>query len=115
MHVASLGHSRELYDLSGFSAGYMEWYYDKYVRRVAPKYDLGYLLRNLPEVVATDELSYFTADLYLKPHIAETWNAGYRVGASFPKYSTVADTPEDAAAKLCIELFKQGILTPERK
>jgi hypothetical protein len=26
----------------------------------------------------------------------------------------MSDTPEDAACKLCIELFKQGILQPQK-
>ena len=99
MNVASLELSKELYELSGWEAGYMDWHYDEYVRRVGPKYDLGYLLRKLPEQTHV----YFTGTSW-----ATTWNKPYK------SRSTSSDSPENAAAKLAIELFKQGILTKER-
>lgn len=64
-----------------------------------PAYDLGYLLR--------------------KVRIAVLPLGNGRWCAISEKYSAVedglieADTPEDAAAKLAIELFNQGVITPE--
>ena len=65
-----------------------------------PAYDLRYLLRKLPRKLRSSvfRLQPLTDD--------ERWYAGYwkvEYGA----------TPEDAACKLAIELFKQGILTKE--
>lgn len=62
----------------------------------APAYDLGYLLRKLPaysEVSKAEEFYYAT--YYPNP--------GEPFGID-------ADTPEDAACKLLIELIRQGIL-----
>ena len=61
--------------------------------RVCPAYDLGYLLRRLPVGNVLTSLE-------------DEW-----IASSSPKITTAA-TPEDAAAKLAIELFKQGILPP---
>jgi hypothetical protein len=59
--------------------------------QICPAYDLGYLLRRLPvgNVLTSVE---------------DKW-----IASSSPKVTT-ATTPEDAAAKLAIELFKQGIM-----
>lgn len=80
-----------------------------------PAYDLGYLLRKLPPVI--DDGHGGTADLFfmmtnLTEDLEELDHYQYRF-----KYRGImgighqADTPEDATAKLAIELFKQGILT----
>jgi hypothetical protein len=61
--------------------------------RVCPAYDLGYLLRRLPVGNVLTSLE-------------DEW-----IASSSPKITTAA-TPEDVAAKLAIELFKQGILPP---
>lgn len=106
MNVASLELCRELYELSGW--GYTEKSehvitadgYDEYD---LPLYDLGYLLRQMPKEIDNVWLT-------LRP----IWYAGYdHMTADEPvkaKYDALADTPEDAACKLCIELFKQGVL-----
>ena len=74
---------------------------------IYPAYDLGYLLRKLKSHLADNQ--------WLDIRINERNKAGY-VGA----YGTweqghleylEASTPEDAAAKLAVELFKQGVLT----
>lgn len=80
--------SYELQQLSG-------WLYDG-----RGGYSLGYLLRKLPGV----KLEQIDKDY---------WNAqtSYDDGTEIPDYKSCdADTPEDAAALLCIELFKQGVL-----
>ena len=69
-----------------------------------PAYDLGYLMRMLPAGCYVAQQSDEEANDPQKPQ----WAAlGYRDKGLF------ADTPEDAACKLAIELFKQGILTKE--
>jgi hypothetical protein len=60
--------------------------------QICPAYDLGYLLRRLP---VGNVLTSFE----------DKWMA-----SSSPKVTTAA-IPEDAATKLAIELFKQGILS----
>jgi hypothetical protein len=55
-----------------------------------PAYDLGYLLRKLPPVSYVIKAKRFEAD--------------HRHHKKF------ADIPEDAVAKLCIELFEIGVL-----
>lgn len=61
-----------------------------------PAYDLGYLLRKLPEpTLIRKKLGKYEASL----------RRGNKV---YPSYE--ADTPEDAACKLAIKLFKQGVL-----
>lgn len=65
---------------------------------VAP--DLGYMLRQLPNV----KLGRIDKDY---------WNAQatYNDGTELPDYKSCdANTPEDAVAKLCIELLKQGLM-----
>lgn len=66
---------------------------------VAPAYDLGYLLR---------KLTFWT----LESKHFDQFKASHR-DINGKNYSCHADTPEDAACKLAIELFKQGILKKE--
>lgn len=77
-----------------------------------PAYDLGYLLRKLPTKIGDHHL-------HLKAHVNEEYKAkktgrvtGGKIWWSCLIENTIAeaDTPEDAACKLAIELFKQGIL-----
>lgn len=108
MNVASLDLCRELYELSGWGAKTIDksasgdiinsWYQERTennesidVTLVAPQYDLGYLLRKLPEET---QVTMNSAGVIIK------------VKSYFHK----ADTPEDAACKLAIELFKQKVL-----
>jgi hypothetical protein len=72
-----------------------------------PAYDLGYLIRKLPAFVGGDVLTLYPyGDEYdgVSEWICEL--SGYETGCT-----SRADTPENAAAKLAIELFKQNILT----
>lgn len=136
MHVAELSLCKELYELSGWGDT-SEFYVNGMLQHgidtafedhaiktnypgYSPAYDLGYLLRKLPsnymlmwhdfedfkledgEVIKQGRayvMSKLDGDMY---EIDEDfWNADQ------------SDTPEDAAAKLAIELFKQKILTRE--
>jgi hypothetical protein len=106
MNVVSLDLCRELYDLSdwnetekwyGTGYGDEDWavgIYDPNVPDCLPAYDLGYLLRKLPAVLMAAEKNACVIDCGFGRH---------PIRAS-------ASTPEDATAKLAIELFKHGIL-----
>jgi hypothetical protein len=77
-----------------------------------PAYDLGYLLRKLPI-----EFEDFWLEL---TSAGQNWYAGYWSGLTQnywvigkTRMAIEANTPEDAACKLAIELFKQGALTKD--
>jgi len=101
MNVANLENCKELYELSG-------WQLDQHDRfwkimpdghgetqigyGEFPAYDLGYLLRKIDQVAVE--------------HYEGRWKALHMTSSA----GVVADTPEDAACKLAIELFKAGVL-----
>lgn len=121
MNVASLELCKELYDLSGWADVNYAWntgngrvmrlYVDDgeiLHRDDYPAYDLGYLLRRLPIKAPNLKGSvnyWFTLTTI---HTGE-WMAWYD-GTAGQAYG---NSPEDAAAKLAIKLFKQGILVKE--
>jgi hypothetical protein len=131
MNVASLELCKELYELSGWDDTYFSWNFNSSVPEQGwyvdddnlaypksdtyPAYDLGYLLQKLPKNISRNGNLYW---LTLDCNLREEWMVWYNGRSSddlMPDvdYSLVcADTPEDAAAKLAIELFKQGILKP---
>lgn len=111
MIIASLELSKTLFELSGWQADNIIYGdllpNEKGFKRpvIAYEYDLGYLLRKLPTEYEVDLVAYPLGG----------WQAGYEFDKSAGieaayKYEFHADTPEDAACKLAIELFKQGIL-----
>jgi hypothetical protein len=124
--VASLELCKELYELSGWRKDVEHVYYSNggavNPRNVWPKnevfdkpgnipaYSLGYLLRKLP-------MQYNRGILLVGVTNGDKWSAQYY--SFYPpdrgakSAILIADTPEDAAAKLAIELFKQGILKRE--
>lgn len=111
MEVASVELCRELEKVSGWVDTYQSWQGPAGNEMPLPRthmtdnhvsaYSLGYLLRKLPSWCrvyhdATDG----------------TWFAVKFDNVNTQYQSTrTADTPENAAVKLCLELFKQGILT----
>lgn len=120
MNTASLNLCKKLYELSGWNEPSEGWYKDNneewigvralYDHKpggdinvdtrsnfISPAYDLGYLLRKLP---LGTELTKGTKGYFIAPPYQ------YRK-RSMAEYF---DTPEDAACKLAIELFKQGVL-----
>jgi hypothetical protein len=122
MNVASLELCKELLELSGWEDTYFWW--DKDEQRVpekqmvvqagkifaddTPAYDLGYLLRKLPHkhnggvlVIAACNTDEWCAQYF------SWWHEDMKAKSEV----LVADTPEDAACRLAIELFKQNILT----
>lgn len=103
-NVASLNLCKELYELSRWSGSEL----GDYDIRVGiyPKYTLGYLLRKLPKHVGDQWLR-------VAPITDVMWAAYYIVmGVKTAGQDEWADTPEDAACKLAIELIKQGVLKP---
>lgn len=95
---------------------------------LAPAYDLGYLLRKLPpqlirknggvtkrwqlEVEAWTDIETDEPDGWVASYQSNRNDTGvYTTKGN--EAITFADTPEDCAAKLAIELFKQGILRHE--
>lgn len=124
MNVASLELCRELYEMSGWADTNYTYYANggKHSGTMMhrsmvfnksdnlPAYDLGYLLRKLPTF--HDE-----ANLWLN-NDGLSWQVGYATdkygnGDFHFILSELADTPENAACLLAIELFKQGVLTRE--
>lgn len=82
-----------------------------------PAYDLGYLLRKLPQDIQEHYLTLEICTAHGKPE----WSADYikfdsmKLEISYLLSDdnadiTHADTPEDAACRLAIELIKQGVI-----
>ncbi|MEW1951062.1 hypothetical protein AB0280_17645 [Pseudarthrobacter sp902506025] len=92
---------------------------------IHPVFDLGYLLSKLPQKITWRRetmgfcLTGATSDgSWICDYIVATWsyplpdpvsNVWMHSGGEANK--TEADTPEDAATKLAIQLFRQGLLT----
>lgn len=123
MNVASLELCKELYELSGWANNTKQldniWGTDAEGRsavitgqaygnsenkigipiELVPAYDLSYLLRKLPDTVAKG--------VFWRQG---RWNAEYLEQKKVKIHWQHADNPEDAIAKLLIELFKQGVI-----
>ncbi|HET6924843.1 MAG TPA: hypothetical protein VFH39_03380 [Candidatus Saccharimonadales bacterium] len=125
MNVASLELCKELYELSGWSLATSKWYEswgdsdwsiaDKYNPNCPenyPAYDLGYLLRKLPWMIGAPRALLYMQKREKGYYYAYTTSTGE--DWPFDERATVfkvEDTPEDSAAMLAIELFKQGVLS----
>lgn len=96
MWQSSLKLSEELRELSG-------WEYDQ-----VTGYSLAFLLRKLPAAIDNAPLTLCTDGTGVLEEIY--WCAYYDAEPVFYKSTYDDHTPEDAATKLCIELFKQGVL-----
>ncbi len=100
---------KELYELSGWTVlGFADGWHSG---NGSPAYDLGYLLRKLEDSGETIILRYNNPENMTAIALSD-WNKQYTAATvsmtqgSYP----IASTPEDAACKLAIELFKQGVL-----
>lgn len=123
-NVASLNLCKELYELSGWNKptdgslprfyyagngevyGAESWNHEDFD---CPAYDLGYLLRKLP---LTDDIGSYIELYKLSVNGSVRYVVFTRPNAT--PFNSEADTPEDATAKLAIELFKQNVLTKEQ-
>lgn len=106
MNVASLKLCKELFELSGWEEDNFspEWYTDENLVRIAPKYNLGYLLRMLPD----PNLFHNSVD--------NSWTAtNFKADGTGDDGAADANTPEDAVTLLAIELIKQSVLRPNTK
>lgn len=139
MNVASLELCKELYELSGWRLTYFNHHQFQnhsspiesrhivhttlgdnnyglelegasyiYQLEITPAYDLGFLLRKLPYKFPNSQINHWLT----VSKGANSWVARYSNREDFVKR---ADTPEDAAAKLAIELLKSGVLTSEHQ
>jgi hypothetical protein len=133
MKCASFNLCKELYELTKWSSGDLKgWFGDFHdennlgyfvsdgngsssISWICPAYDLGYLLRKLPTFYDDGKMVYL---LTIQPNpIGPGWQAHYRFASRTPnssntgsKFRQEAATPEDAACKLAIDLFKKEIL-----
>ena len=109
----------ELFELSGWNDTKLDWHRSdltEFGREVAPAYDLGFLIRKLPHIKDID----FRVEQNGESEEGYDWVA---YGIDYTKHPldessrwwSNADTPENALALLCIELFKQGILKGKEK
>src|SRR5215207_3785207 len=97
MIIASLELCNQLYQLSGWKEEYIGVPFNEDM----PVYSLGYLLRELPnQSYVQKQLGWWLADCKI---------GGQRLNGEYG-YWAEANNPEDAACKLAIELFRQGIL-----
>lgn len=128
MNVASLELCRELCELSGWYDQTWWWNYDfapngksyewraepsmlrfesQPVHTSIPAYSLGYLLRKLPQTIAPHITVW---PLSIEYNFDGRWMAKYA-----GELCVWADTPENAACKLAIELIKQGVLPKKER
>jgi hypothetical protein len=125
MNTASLDLCKELYELSRWDDTTYTWYGSPHPERddfelgltgvhmdciEYPAYDLGYLLRKLPDEATSKKHGGY--HYFYMHHNSEYWYAYYGV-IDTTEFMEYADTPENAADKLSIALFKKGILTKQ--
>lgn len=81
-----------------------------------PAYDLGYLLRKLPPYYSTYGKDGDDCILRVQATFSRKgWYAYYNGPGQKMTFLQISGSPEDAAIKLAIELFKSGVLTKEKK
>ncbi len=139
MQVASKDLCQKLYKLSGWDNAPFDWIEiptwnkkfpkpqdqviynhicdNEHQKWIAPAYDLGYLLRKLPSHFSfePDTIGEEIYCLRIENSVGVDWTASYgTIEDPYKRLGIMADTPEDAACKLAIELFKQGILTKQK-
>jgi hypothetical protein len=114
MNVASQEPCKELYELSGWKGTHQNYNSEGHTveaftfNNICPAYDLGYLLRKLP--------NHLSGNLVIEADGTpeDRWCAYYDARPVVLK-SYYNDTPEDALANLAITLIKQGLLTPKNE
>lgn len=121
MSAARLELCQELYKLSKwkdtFSYWYQNWMFNNKwmvghqgtpsIESTFPAYDLGYLLRKLPP--QTRIVKEYEASAELPEETPAHYHALYDT-VDERHFWLGADTPEDAACRLAIELLKHGVI-----
>lgn len=110
MTVASKELSQELYELSGWDDESLDHHGD------GVRYNLGYLLRKLPDWVKLFHYGKEGWQALSEEHITFNGVPQYRCRDGYDcecpdVESGYWDTPEDAVCKLAIELFRKKIIT----
>lgn len=125
MELTSRELCEKLFKVSGWGETYLSyWYNDETddliaeygsgAELIAPAYTLGYLLRKLPKTQLPKHVNELNQGWEIKlgwNYKNQYWYAGYSKDDKYFSWYYEADTPEDAAALLCIKLFEEGILT----
>jgi hypothetical protein len=118
MDVPGIVHINKPMQWDSFVAQYDYEEGDAHLYEMYPAYDLGYLLRKLPrEYKHPTTFKRTIIKLTSLPNdgggFMPYWSASYDQRGSAEQFRQLGATPEDAACKLAIELFKQGILQRE--
>lgn len=98
MNTSNLENSKRLYELSGWVPE------DTHDDLFTPAYDLGFMLRKLPD-----------RRIDMHKHSSTSYSASWQP----PRYGArriwgIADTPEDACAQLLISLLEQKVIEGDR-
>lgn len=113
MNEASKELCEELYKLTGWADSSM-YVVDWPDGKRFPRYDLGFLIRKLPNFLeywdGGNECSYLKLT-----HWSRDWECGYWDDAVTDNRlsSHYCDTPENAACQLLVELVKRGVIKRE--
>lgn len=128
MNTASLENCKKLYELSGWEDVSYSWVrkgdsksiihrsHSEYAGVMAdadfanPAYDLGYLLRELPAKIPSNEHS--NNDWLILEKIVGAQDGDW-VARYGTQYIYQSDTPEDCCALLAIKLIEEGIINVE--
>ncbi len=124
MNVASLELCKELYELSGWVSSCCHTVRNEHGVATSHwyQYELGYLLRSLPQRIDLDEDKWAeafdssTPETFFLAWEMDTMQNRWRVQMQIEDEVITptlfeAASPEDALCQLFIELFKQGVLT----
>ncbi len=132
MNIASFELCKELFEISTWSNTEKYWYQDWYKQnswqvghlgqaheKNYPAYDLGYLLRKLPKNVTEFWGNAYPASPCLM-FSGTQWVVFYQSTMTGEHntdelFGQFAETPEDAACMLALEMFKQGVLKKAKK
>lgn len=118
MNVASKELCQELYELSGWYDEGSPKFYEAGDGNDYSGYTLGYLLPKLPARLHLTQVDWRFSLTNIDGQVKNkdgAWSADYwsMLDPYFGYARTASSTPEGAACKLAIELFKRGVLKKE--
>ncbi len=109
---ANMELSQELYELSGWVGDGAHTISEGFdLKAGPPKYSLGFLMRTLAERCDEPSVARHRVFKRWQARVLAPLEEGYAGLRQFK--AAEADIPEDAAAKLAIELLKQGVIDPD--